>query len=110
MVTSSAEAGACGLFHAYPKSVQLINMLITLNHPQPATPTKTNNSACASFFKGTLKKNRSKAWDNRYHWLIDQSELDKIFIYWEQGLTIMPIIILNIIHHHIIEMRDPLIF
>ena len=58
---------------------------MAMGHPQPATPAKTDNSTADSFVKGTLKQNRSKSWDMRYHWLIDQSELDNFFIYWDKG-------------------------
>ena len=85
VVTSAAEAETGGLFHVCQKAVQLRHMLTALDHLQPATPAKTDNSTSASFVKGTLKQNRSKSWDMRYHWLIDQSNLDNFFIYWDKG-------------------------
>ena len=84
-MASTAEAETCGLFHVYQKAIQLRHMLHALSHPQSATPAKTDNSTSASFVKGTLKQNRSKSWDMRYRWLIDQSDLDNFFIHWDKG-------------------------
>ena len=67
VVASAAEAETGGIFHVCQKSVQIRRMMYALSHPQPATPTKTDNSTSVSFIKSTLKQNRSKLWDMRYH-------------------------------------------
>ena len=38
-------------------------MLSALDHLQPATHAKIDNSTVSGFFNDTLKKKRSKAWD-----------------------------------------------
>ena len=53
-------------------------MLTALDHLQPATPAKTDNSTASGFVYDTLKK-------KRIHWLSDQSSLDNLFIYWDKG-------------------------
>ena len=52
---------------------------------QPLTPAKIYNFTVSGFINNTLKKKRNKTWDVRYHWLSDQSSLDKCFIYWDKG-------------------------
>ena len=70
-------------------------MIHTLDHPQLATPAKTDRSTSASFVKGTLKQNRSKSWDMCYHWLIDQSQLDNFLFIGTKSQITMLIIILS---------------
>ena len=85
VVASAAEAETAGLFHNCQTAVHIRNMLTTLYHLQPTTPTKTDNATVSGFVNDTLKKKHSKAWDVRYHWLSDQSSLDNLFIYWDKG-------------------------
>ena len=51
VVASAAEAETGGLFHVCQKAVQIRRMMYALSHPQPATPTKTDNSTSISFIK-----------------------------------------------------------
>ena len=85
VVASAAEAETAGLFHNCQTAVYIRNMLTALDHLQPATPARTDNSTASGFVNDTLKKKRSKAWDVRYHWLSDQSSLVNLFIYWDKG-------------------------
>ena len=85
VVASAEGAETAGLFHNCQTAVMIRNMLFALGHIQPPTPAKTDNSTAASFVNNTLKKKRSKAWDVRYHWLCDQTALDKFLIYWDKG-------------------------
>ena len=84
-VTSAAEAETVGLFHNCQTAVHIHNIITALDHLQPVTPAKTDNSTASGFVNDTLKKKRSKAWDVRYHSLSDQSALDNLFIYWDKG-------------------------
>ena len=77
-------------------------MLTALDHLQPATPEKTDNSTASGFVNDTLKKKRSKACDVRYHWLSDQSSLDNFLYIGIREPTIMLITTQNITHLHII--------
>ena len=61
-------------------------MLMALSHPQPAIPVKIDNSTAAIFVKDTLQNNRIKLWDVRYHWIIDQTSLDRFYVCWDRGI------------------------
>ena len=62
-------------------------MCEALDHPQPPTTSKIDNSTADSFFYDTLKKKRNKSWDVRYYWLIDKSDLDNFLIYWDKRIN-----------------------
>ena len=102
VVASAAEAETAGLFHNCQTAVHIRNMLTALDHLQPATPARTDNSTASGFVNDTLKKKRSKAWDVRYHWLSDQSSLDNLFFIGIREPTIMLITTQNITLLHII--------
>ena len=85
VVASAAEAETAGLFHNCQIAVHIRHMLEALGHPQPATPTKTDNSTAAAFVTDTIKKKRSKSWDKDYHWLCDQQLLNNFYVYWDKG-------------------------
>ena len=54
-------------------------------HPQPTVPIKTDNETTSSFVNDTLKRKQSKAWDVRYHWLIEEQKKNNFKIYWDKG-------------------------
>ena len=58
--------------------------LITLEHQQPATPLKLENSTTEGFLKSGMKPRRSKTWDMKWHWLRDKEVLDQLRVYWEK--------------------------
>ena len=83
VVTSAAETAA--LFYNAQMALELLHIFRALGHPQPAVPIKTDNATAASFVDDTLKQKRSKAWDVRYHWLVELQR-NKIFkMYWDKG-------------------------
>ena len=59
--------------------------LIELGHPQPPTPLKTDNSTAQGFINGTIKQKRSKSFDMRFYWLIDQCKQGTFEVYWDAG-------------------------
>ena len=81
VVASVNEAETGGMSHNCQKIIHLREMLMSLDHPQPATPVKTDNSEAASFVKDTLKKNRSKSRDVYYHCIVDQISQDHFYVY-----------------------------
>ena len=85
VVSSAAEAETAGIFVNCQTAIDMRNMMIALGHPQPATPVKTDNSTATAFVNDTFKKKKSKSWDMNYHWISDQSKLNKFYIYWDKG-------------------------
>ncbi len=49
VVASAAEAEVGALFHNCQTTIPLRNCLITMGHPQPPTPTKTDNTTAEAF-------------------------------------------------------------
>ena len=46
-------------------------ILYELGHPQPATPIHCENSAVICIVNNTIKRQRSRAMEMRYVWLLD---------------------------------------
>ena len=87
VVSSSAEAEVAGIFHNATMAVPIRNILQALNHPQPPTPLKTDNSTATGFIYNNIHQKRSKAWDMRYHWLRDRATQQQFRIFWQPGTT-----------------------
>ena len=87
VVSSSAEAEVAGIFHNATTAVPIRHILKALNHPQPPTPLKTDNSTATGFIYDNIHQKRSKAWDMRYHWLRDRQTQQQFQIYWEKGIN-----------------------
>ena len=62
--------------------------LIILDHEQPATLLKTDNSMIEGYVNSGMKPKRSKTWDMKWHWLSDKEVLDQLRVYWGRGQTI----------------------
>ena len=87
VVSSSAEAEVAGIFHNATMAIPIRHILQTLNHPQPATPLKTDNSTAAGFVYDNIHQKRSKSWDMRYHWLRDKQTQEQFNIFWARGIN-----------------------
>ena len=85
VVASAAEAETAGLFGNSQIAVVIRRALQSLDHPQPPTPIKTDNSTANSFVHSNIRQKRSKTWDMRYNWLRDRKRHDELSIYWDKG-------------------------
>jgi hypothetical protein len=59
-----------------------------LDHPQPATPIRTDNSTADGIMNKTVKKKQSKSMDmrfNRFYWLQDRVKQGQFRIFWAPG-------------------------
>ena len=56
MVSSSAESKVAGIYHNSRISIPIRQTLQALNHPQPPTPLKTDNSTATGFVYDNIKK------------------------------------------------------
>ena len=86
VVSSSAEAEVAGIFHNAGTAVPIWHILKALQHPQPPTPLKTDNSTATGFIYNNIHQRRSKSWDMRYHWLRDRLTQLQFNIYWQPGV------------------------
>ena len=87
VVASAAEAETGGIFHNARTAIPIRQTLTALNHPQPATPIKTDNSTAKAFVTKNLRQKKSKSWDMRFHWLRDRDAQKHFKIFWESGKT-----------------------
>ena len=85
VVSSSAEAETAGVFMNAQQALPIRHALMSLDHPQPPTPLKTDNSTTHGFVHNNMQQKRSKSWDMRYHWLRDRETQKQIKVYWEKG-------------------------
>ena len=69
IVSSAAEAKVVALFHNAQTVLPIRRVLEALDHLQPPTPVKTDNSTANAFVHKNIHKKRSKSWDMRFHWL-----------------------------------------
>ena len=87
VVSSSAEAEVAGIYHNATMSIPIRHILESLQHPQPPTPLKTDNSTAAGFVYDNIHQKRSKSWDMRYHWLRDRQTQQQFNIFWDKGIN-----------------------
>ena len=85
VVASAAEAETGGLFHNAQTIIPLRQALQALDHPQPPTPLKTDNSTANSFVHNNMRQKKSKSWDMRFNWLRDKELQQLIRVYWRKG-------------------------
>ena len=85
VVTSAAEAETAALFFSTQTALEIVHILHALGHPQFDILVKTDNETAAVFENDTLKQKRSKSWDVRFHWLLEQQKKKQFNIYWDKG-------------------------
>ena len=72
-------------FHNVRTAIPIWQALEPLNHAQPPTPIKADNSTANDFVNKNLKQKRSKSRDMRYHWLRDRINQKHFNVFWDKG-------------------------
>ena len=85
VVASAAEAEVAGLFYNAQTVLHIRRILQALNHPQPPTPMKTDNSTANGFVHKNIQQKRSKSWDMRFYWLRDKLLQKQFQFFWRKG-------------------------
>ena len=85
VVSSAAEAETAGVFHNAQRAIPIRVVLQALDHPQPPTPIKTDNSTANGFIHDNIHQKRSKSWDMRYYWLRDRMTQLQFTFFWDKG-------------------------
>ena len=75
----------CRIFHNAQAAIPIRTLLQALNHPQPPTPLKTDNSTANGFIHDNIHQKRSKTWDMRYYWLRDKILQQQFKFFWDKG-------------------------
>lgn len=89
VVCSSSEAETSAVFHNAQTAIPIRRILISLGHPQPATPLKTDNSSAVGFVHNNIDIKRSKTWDMRLHRLKDLQIQNFFDIYSDRAMNSM---------------------
>ncbi len=82
--TAEAELGAPFLNAQEVKVLQLI--LTELGHPQPPTPIHIDNTTTVEIVNNMIKRQRSRAMEMRYFWLLDGETQQYFKFYYQPGL------------------------
>ena len=69
------------------EAVPICTTLAELGYPQPATPTRVDNSTTEGFVNITIKQKRSKSIDMRFYWIQDLNQRKQFLINWNPGST-----------------------
>ena len=70
VAASAAEAEFGALFLNAQEAKVILIVLEELRHPQPPTPIHVNNTTTVGIVNNTIKRQRSRAMEMRYFWLL----------------------------------------
>jgi hypothetical protein len=87
VASSASEAEYGALFVNSKEGTILRQTLHDMGHPQPTTPIQTDNSTADGIANDTIKQQRSRAIDMRYHWVRDRVQQKHFNVYWAPGST-----------------------
>lgn len=85
VAASAAEAELGALFTNARQGKIMRLALEEMGHPQPPTPIHTDNSTAAGISNSTVKRQRSRAMDMRYFWIVDQVDQNNFDVQWHPG-------------------------
>ena len=72
VISSVIESELGALFINSTHVVPIKNTLISMGHPQPPTPIKTDNIIALGVVTNTIKRKRTKSIDTRIYWVMDR--------------------------------------
>jgi hypothetical protein len=82
---SAAEAECGALYMNAKEAVPMRITLEELDHPQPATPMRTDNSTADGIMNKTVEQKQSESMDMRFYWLQDRVEQGQFRVFWAPG-------------------------
>ncbi len=85
VVASAAEAELDALFYTCQEAAILRLTLEELGHPQPAMPVHCDNSTAIAITNDTVKKQRSRAMEKNFFWIVDQVAHNNFNVTWQPG-------------------------
>ena len=79
LITSSAAEAELGALFINAKEAKILRLTLEeMGYPQPRTPIHIDNTTVTGIVNSTIKRQRSRAMEMRYFWLLDQ-EAQEIF-------------------------------
>ena len=85
-----------GIFHNAKVAVPIRTALTELNHPQPPSTIRTDNSTSHGILTSTIRQKCSKAFDMNIYRVKDRIKRKQFFLFWYKGTKKSQIISLNI--------------
>ena len=87
VMSSAAEAKFRALYVNSREAVPQRTLLKEMGHPQPETPTQTDNTTSLGVVNNNIQPRRSKAMDMLFHWLRDREAQKQFRFYWRPGTS-----------------------
>ena len=86
IVAASAAEAELGSLFLNTKEARIVRLtLAELGHPQPPTPIHIDNTTAVGIVNNTIKRQRSRAMEMRYFWLLDQETQKYFKFYYQPG-------------------------
>ena len=85
VMASAAEVEVGRLYLNVQDVYPMRTTLEELNHPQPATALRTDNSTADGIMTKTVKQKQCKATDKRFYWLQDRVKQGEFRVFWAPG-------------------------
>ena len=86
LVAASAAEAELGALFLNTQEARIIRLtLLELGHPQPPTPIHVDNTTAVRIVNNTIKRQRSRAMEMRYFWLLDQKNNRYFKVYYKPG-------------------------
>jgi hypothetical protein len=87
LVAASAAEAELGALFLNVQEAKIIRLILhEMGHPQPPTPVHCDNSTAVGIANSTVKRQRSRAMEMRYFWVIDQVTHKQVRVLWHPGL------------------------
>jgi hypothetical protein len=87
LVAASAAEAELGALFLNVQEAKIIRLILhEMGHPQPPTPVHCDNSTAVGIANSTVKRQRSRAMEMRYFWVVDQVKHDRVRVLWHPGL------------------------
>jgi hypothetical protein len=85
-IAASAAEAELGALFLNAQEVKIIRLILEeMGHPQPPTPIHCDNSTAVGISNNTVKRQRSRAMEMRYFWVVDQVRNKHMHIHWHPG-------------------------
>jgi hypothetical protein len=85
-IAASAAEAELGALFLNVQEVKIIRLILEeMGHPQPPTPIHCDNSTAVGIANNTVKRQRSRAMEMRYFWIVNQVRNKHTQIVWHPG-------------------------
>ena len=87
LVAASAAEAELGALFLNAQEAKVIRLILTeMGHPQPKIPIHIDNTTAVGIVNNTIKRQRSRAMEMRYWWLLDAEAQDIFAFHYHPGL------------------------